>query len=256
MSAAVLLVIAVDLAFLAVAAVIVASVWRAYGSKRRHLPDPWLAMEEVVAHRIGYVPARLVIGEPKTLWALVIVVLRRRHRQEGAFPYASRSQIGMVIGVVLGLVVLEGGLGGLLIPIPWLKLTLLLVSTYAALWILGIYFSLRAYPHIVTGRGIVIRYGVLADAWIPWEQVSELSLNRSTSPGGQDGLVNRGGTAIFSVGGKTDIVVRLKSAGAVNGFLRRRTGVETIELSADEPNAMVGAAQSALEQFRGARSKE
>lgn len=69
---------------------------------------------------------------------------------------------------------LGGGLVARLGPWPWLSPTVVVVSAYAAVWIIGIYASLRAFPHLVTERGVLVRYSVLGEAWIPWSEFDQV----------------------------------------------------------------------------------
>jgi len=236
----------IEIVFVALAVMAIVRIQRHYKRRRHAVPEFWMALEEGLSTQIGTVGARLVIGEPKIFFALASWLLRRRRRlPPRAFAYASASQIGMVTGVVLCLVVLEGSLSAVVLPWPGLKVVLVLVSIYAAAWIVGIYASLHAYPHLLTDQGLLVRYGVLGDAWIAWRDVADISIDKSTSPGGQDGLFVEDDTAIFAVGGKTSVAIRRRTPGTVSGFLRQSAGIKTIRITADEPDAFVRAVLAA-----------
>ena len=146
--------------------------------------------------------------------------------------------------VVLGLIVLEGGIGGLLArlaPWPWLSPVLIIISVYAAVWIIGIYASLRTFPHLVTQRGLLLRYGVLGEAWIPWREVDHVVRETLVSPGGMDGLSTKGDIATLAVGGRTTVTIRRRSPGKVKGFLRETAGISQIRVAADDPDAFLAA---------------
>jgi hypothetical protein len=219
-----------------------------YRERRKQIPDFWLALEDALAPRAGRVLARLLVGEPKILCAPAIAILRRRRQEPGSFTYKSGSQMGIVFSVVLGLVLLEGMVTSVLVPWTWLKLALGMVSAYAAFWVVGIWASLRAYPHRVGSHGLLVRYGVLADAWVPWGELRDIRVASARVPGGLEGLVNHGSTASFGVGGRTSVRVTLTSPRYVTGFLRRHGGVRTIEFWADDPASLVTAAQAMASQ--------
>jgi hypothetical protein len=61
------------------------------------------------------------------------------------------------------------------------------------------------------------------------------------SPGGQDGLLTKGGIATLAVGGKTAETIRRRSPGLVKGFLRQTAGISQIRVAADDPDAFVAA---------------
>ncbi|MDQ2944077.1 MAG: hypothetical protein M3R21_10480, partial [Candidatus Dormibacteraeota bacterium] len=190
----------------------------------------------------------LIVGEPKLWTAIVLWISGRTRRDARSFHYSASSNLGLITAVVLGLVLLEGVGGGLLArlaPWPWLSPVLIIVSAYAGVWIIGIYASLRAFPHLVTDQGLLLRYGVLGEAWIPWREVDEVVKETRVSPGGMDGLSTKDGIAMFAAGGKTSVTVRLKNPGRVKGFLRETSGVSQIRVAADDPDAFLAAITAA-----------
>lgn len=241
--------IATELAFLILAAVLIVRVWRQFKRNRAVVGDSWMALEEAVGHQVGPAAARLIIGEPK-LWAATFLWISGRSRRDArSFHYSASSNLGLISVVVLGLIVLEGGIGGLLArfaPWPWLSPLLIIISAYAAVWIIGIYASLRAFPHLVMEQGLLLRYGVLGEAWIPWREVDHALKETLVSPGGQDGLVTKGAIATLAVGGKTSVTIRRRSPGIVKGVLRPAAGISQIRVAADDPDAFFAAITAAL----------
>ncbi|HEV2028200.1 MAG TPA: hypothetical protein VGS16_06665 [Candidatus Dormibacteraeota bacterium] len=246
--------IATELAFVILAAVLTVRVWRQFKRNRAEVGDSWTALEEAVGQQLGPIAARLIVGEPK-LWAAIFLwTSGRSPRDARSFHYSASSSLGLVSVVVLGLILLEGVGGGLLArlaPWPWLSPVLIIISAYAAIWIIGIYASLRAFPHLVTERGLLLRYGVLGEAWIPWREVDEVVKETLASPGGQDGLLTRGGIATLAVGGKTAVTIRRQSPGLVKGFLRQTAGIGQIRVAADDPDALLAAITAAIPRGAG-----
>ena len=232
--------IAAGLVLLFLASVLIVRARRQFKRNRRDQADFWIALQDAVAHEIGPIAARLVVGEPRLWFAIFIWVSGRSRRGVLSFHYAALSNLGPIFAVVLGLIVVEGVGGGLLArlaPWPWLSPTLIIVSAYAAVWIIGIYASMRAFPHLVTERGVLVRYGVLGEAWIPWQELDRVIDERRPSPGGMDGLSIKAGVATFAVGGRTMLTVRRRTPGTVKGFLREIAAIREIRVAAEDPDA-------------------
>jgi hypothetical protein len=240
--------IATELVFLGLAAVLMVRVWRQFKRERKAQGDFWTALEEALGRQVGPIPARLIVGEPK-IWAAIFLWRSGRFRKDPrAFHYAASSNLGLIVGVVLGLVLLEGVGGGLLArlaPWSWLSPVLIIISVYAAVWVVGIYASLRAFPHLVMEQGLLLRYGVLGDAWIPWGEVDHVVKESRTSPGGMDGLSTKDGIATLAVGGRTAVTIRRRSPGKVKGFLRETSGISQIRVATDDPDAFLAAITAA-----------
>jgi hypothetical protein len=238
------LLIAAELGFLIMAAVVIVRVWRQFKPNRVQLGDFWMALEVAVGQQVGPIAARLIVGEPK-LWAAIFLWMSGRARRDArSFHYSASSNLGLVTVVVLGLILLEGVGGGILArlaPWPWLSPVLIIIAAYAAAWIIGIYASLRAFPHLIEEQGLLLRYGVLGEAWIPWQEVDVVVKETLASPGGQDGLSTKDGIAMLAVGGKTEVTIRRRSPGPVKGFLRETAGISEIRVAADDSTALLAA---------------
>jgi membrane protein YdbS with pleckstrin-like domain len=240
--------IAAELVVLAVAAVLIVRACRQFKRHRRDQGDLWTALEEAVGQQVGPIAGRLIVGEPR-LWAAIFLWISGRSRRDArSFHYSALSTLGLTSAVVLGLIVLEGGITGFLArltPWPWLSPVLIIVSLYAAVWIIGIYASLRAFPHLVAEQGLLVRYGVLGEAWIPWREVDEVVKERVVSPGGMDGLSTKGGIATLAVGGRTTVTIRLRSPGSVKGFLRETADISLVRVAADDTDGFIDAVAAA-----------
>ncbi len=244
--------IAAGLAFIGIAAVVIIRVQRQFMRDRNEHGDFWTALEDAMQRQIGPIPARLIAGEPK-LWAAIFLWTSGRSRGDmGGFHYSASSNLGPVFVVVLVLILLEGlgaGLLARLAPWPWLSPVLIIVSAYAAIWVIGIYASLRAYPHLVTKHGLLLRYGVLGEAWIPWPEFDQVVKEGRVSPGGMDGLWTKDGIATMAVGGRTTLTIRCRTFGTVKGFLREVAGIREIRVAADEPDAFLAAIHEGDPEF-------
>jgi hypothetical protein len=248
------LLIATELIFLAVAAALIVRISHQFKGAGKERGDFWTALEEAVGKQAGPSAARLIVGEPKLWVAIFLWISGRSPRDSRSFPYAASSNLGLITTVVLGLIVLEGGIGGFLArlaPWPWLSPGLIVISVYAAVWIIGIYASLRAFPHLVTEQGLLLRYGVLGEAWVPWREVDQVVTETLVSPGGMDGLSTKGEIATLAAGGRTTVTIRLRNPGKVKGFMRETAGFSQIRIAADDPDAFLAAITREIQHDAG-----
>ena len=251
--------ITAEVLLLLAGALIVLRVRRRFLAFRQRFGDFWLSLEEAVATTAGPVVARLIVGEPKGWAAIVLRVARRTEAPPCTYAYAAASYQGLIFVVVFMLIAVEGVTSVVVsrfLPWPWLSPVLLVISVYAAVWIGGIYSSLRAVPHRLTAKGLIARYGLQAEAWIPWESVHDVRAETAISPGGQDGLFVKDGSAAIAVGGKTKVALRLRTPIVVKGFLRSTSGVTELRLAADDPAALVAAISQHAQEVSGVAGRE
>ena len=117
---------------------------------------------------------------------------------------------------------------------------MLILEVYAVLWVLGLYASLAAMPHRFEGEGVLLRYGAIARAFVPYSQIEAIERGRNEpsgpgSPGEGLRVVPEEDAACFAVGGRTDILLKLRDARRVEGFLRPTVPVTRVCFAADEP---------------------
>ena len=60
----------------------------------------------------------------------------------------------------------------------WVRYVVLAASVYGVLWILAWMAGERTRPHLVTDAGLVLRWGHLALATVPWDDISQVRVNR------------------------------------------------------------------------------
>jgi len=73
--------------------------------------------------------------------------------------------------------------------IPWvvIRWLLLLVTVYGAIWILGLYASLRVLPYRLEPSGLRVHYGFLADGVVPYSAIAGVVVERHKAPGAAKG---------------------------------------------------------------------
>ena len=220
---------------------------RRYRRDRAAGLDLEAALEEGLAVFLPRPAARLAALEPR-LWITLVRWLLRRPVGPDTFPYAKRSLLGPLLGLVLFSAPVEIFAFELLIPWPPVRVLLLIASLYSVLWMAGLYAGLKMYPHRLTAEGLRFYQGLLASGAVPYDQIAAVEAGRRKSPGGKDGLLTAPaeGAAYLAAGGRTDVTLRLHTPTVIAGLLRPTPPVSTIHLAADDGPALAAALQARL----------
>lgn len=193
---------------------------------------------------------RLIVLEVQ-LWTSLGTWLVRRRRPDGQmFTYHKQSIFGVFLIAALFSSPVEILLFELLIPWAWLRWVLLIVSLYSLIWIVGYYASLVVRPHRLEAEGVRLRYGALADGFIPYAAITAAARERQKVPGKSRGLLVDAGAsaAYFGMDGATNVVLRLDSPQPLRGFFTPTAPVATIYLAVDEPERFVREVRQRLER--------
>lgn len=229
--------------------------WRIALAVRRYRRDRavglhvWAALDDGLASVFPRRVARLLTLEMR-LWASLLAWVARRHHRFGtdAFGYARQSSLGVFLLVIVFTAPVEPLIPELLIPWTWARLALLVLDIYTALWLVGLYASLVALPHRLDADGVTARYGVLAEATIAYTAIESVASEKRPAPKGRDGLrlLPAENAAYFSVGGATNVTLRLRSPQSVRRAFGNPISVTTLHIAADEPARFVGALRGRL----------
>lgn len=220
---------------------------RRYRRDRAAGLDLEAALEEGLAVVLPRPAARLAALEPR-LWITLARWLLRRPVGPDTFPYAKRSLLGPLMGLVVFSAPVEIFAFELLIPWPLVRVLLLIAAIYSVLWMAGLYAGLKMYPHRLTAEGLRFYHGLLASGAVPYEQIASVEAVRRKSPGGKDGLLTAPaeGAAYLAAGGRTDVTLRLRAPTVITGLLRPTLPVTTVHLAADDGPALAAALQARL----------
>lgn len=235
---AALVVVGVELLALLVGGQRVFVAIRRYRGGRRAGVDGWQALEDGLAALLPRAVARMVAYEPRLLLCLARWAFRRTEPRENEFSYHGRSVLGVFLLVLLPMLVLETLLVELLIPWTWLRVVHLALVAYALIWALGLRASFSALPHRLENDGVRLRYGTLAEGFVPYSSVEDVDLSPRASPDSGDGLHVRDGAAYLAVGGRTDVTLKLREPQALNGLLRPTEPVDLVHLATDDPGRL------------------
>lgn len=231
---------ALEVLLLAVAGGEVLLVVRGYRRGRAGGLDVWTALEEGLSVMLPRRAARFVVVELR-LWGCLFRRAFRKTRPAGnESPYHGRSQMGLIVLMVLVTTPVELLVFELVVPWTWLRWLLLVLGVYAVFWVLGLYASLQALPHRLEDGGIRLRYGVLAETFIPYAEVAGVEVASRRCPGKGDGLHVAPDAAYLAVNGRTDLTIHSREPRALRGFLKESVPVGTIHVAADEPERLRG----------------
>src|SRR5688500_3089953 len=211
----------VELLLLAVVARQLIVAVRRYRHDRREGLNVEKAIEDGLAVFMPRKAARLVALEPRIWLYLYNWLLRRRPLAPNEFSYRGRSIIGTMMVVVLVTGPVEMLLVELLVPWAWVRWTLLILGLYGAIWIAGLYASMRVRPHRLDTGGLRLYHGILAEGFVPYSDISEVQQGRRPVRSRSEGLLHvpQEEATYLPMGGRTDVTLRLNRAVAVEGLL-------------------------------------
>lgn len=210
---------------------------RRYRRGRAEGLDFWTALEDGLATIMPRKLARISVMEPRLFACLARWTLRRVRPTEDEFGYHGKSPLGYIVLMVLMTAPVEVSIFEILLPWAWLRWTLLVLSVYAVFCILGFYASLITLPHRLESSGIRLRYGLFAEIFVPYTEVSgaEHAARKAPKPG--DGLQTAldEGAVYLAINGKTDLTLRLSEPRPVRGFFKNTEPAAEIHFAADDP---------------------
>ena len=222
-----------------------ALVVRRYRKERKAGLDPWRALEDGLSLVLPRTAARLIVKEPRLFACLLRWTFRRVRLAEGEFSYHRRS----VLRALMPLLVVSAPMELLVVhvlalafsPWGWLKWALLVLGVYATFWLLGLYASLVALPHRLEETGLRLRHGILAEGFVPYNEIDEVVQTARKAPVSEDGLSHASAedALYLATDSKTDLTLRLKTLHSVTGFLKESDPACLLHLTADDPERFV-----------------
>lgn len=237
---AVLVVVGIEVLLLVTAIGEVVLVVRRYRRGRAAGLDLWAALEEGLAVLLPRKVARIAVLEPRLWVCLLRWISRRTGTSDREFGYHKRSQMGLILVMLAFTTPVELLVVELLAPWAWLRISLLVLGLYALLWMFGLYASLITLPHRLEENGLRLRYGALAEGFVPLSEIAAVERAQRRAPGPGDGLQTdpEDGGIYLTTGGKTDLTLRLRSPQTAKGPFRSTGPASTIHLAADEPGRL------------------
>lgn len=210
----------------------------------------WTDALDVLA---GPAVAGLIRGELRAYRSLWLLARRRRDgTRDGATAIGyTRGTMGMPIAFLVACVV-ETVAIHLLVPWPWLRTILLIVSVYGFVPLLGILAARVVHPHLLDDTAFTLRSGHQVVATVQCDDIGEVLVHRQfriTSPAVEDGVLYLPGPD----GTNVDVLLRDPAVVKLPRLLERRRvpgRVERLALHVDDP-AVLRAALAATRSGSG-----
>lgn len=103
-------------------------------------------------------------------------LLARRHKvPPGALPFGYAKGTMTVPVVMVALSVFELAIVHLIVPWPWLRIALLVLTVWAVLYVLGFFATLIVHPHLIASEQLQLRWGLKTVLVTPLSNVREVT---------------------------------------------------------------------------------
>jgi hypothetical protein len=193
--------------------------------------------------------ARVIALEPRVFVNLWRWLFNRRPLASNEFAYNQRSPVGPLFGLILFTTPIEIFLFELLVPWTWLRVLLAVLAAYGLVWIAGYAASLRTLPHRVATDALHLHYGILGRVAIPYEAIESVSLAPIRMLGNRNegvSILKEKETGYFAVGGKADVLLRLRAPVSIERIASPSSPVKTIYVAVEDPARFAGLIQERL----------
>jgi hypothetical protein len=235
--------LALELVALAFAARQIAAMTLHYRRGRAAGLDVEAAIEDGLTVLFPRPVARVMALEPRVFANLWRWLFNRRPLAADEFAYNKRSPVGPLFGLILFTTPIEILLFELLIPWRWLRVLLAVLAAYGLVWIAGYAASLRTLPHRVAADALHLHYGILGRVAIPYEAIETVSLAPIKMLGNRNEgvyLLKDKEVAYFAVGGRADVLLRLRAPVSIERMASTGPPVTTIYVAVDDPARFAG----------------
>lgn len=186
---------------------------------------------------------RPVVAEIRAFGSLILVIGRKRRVPDGARPfgYAAGSMAFPVVIIALSLV--ELAVVHVLVPWPWLRIVLLVLTVWGVLFMLGFLSTRVVYPHFLTGNALHLRWGYRSVLETPLSNIVSVTAHSDhahTQPYAE------GERLILTQFQGTNVLLRFaKPVPAIMPMTKKQTPadfhVREVQLHVDQPDAFLRA---------------
>ncbi|MFC3504680.1 PH domain-containing protein [Micromonospora krabiensis] len=200
---------------------------------------------------------RLAVRYEFRLWRSLYRWIFRRpeklHPGDRTFGYSGAVMTLMWVFIIVSAI--EIPILELILPWDLVSNIVLGLGVYGLIWMFGLLASIKVLPHVVGEAGIRIRNGISLDHTVPWSAVDTLRVHRRSMPPEGQTQVERtatGATLSLGLASQTSIDVLLREPIEVPVRKARGVAVTELRFHADDPEALVEAAQQRLAAYRAA----
>lgn len=201
----------------------------------------WQALEDGFRLLLPGPLARFFVLELR-LWACLFMwAFRRAPRSANTFSYLQHSSMGVML-IALGFSApLEFLLYELLIPWQWVRILLVILGVYAIFWALAFVAALHVLPHVCEQDGLLLRYGIAAEAKIPYAAIQNVEARRENLTGRPNGfrVERKRQMGAFGVGGMTQVRLTFDQPVDVQTMTGRLQPVTVLDVAVDSPERFV-----------------
>jgi hypothetical protein len=242
------IIIGVELSLAFVGTTQIVRVFRRYKQNRENGINIWTALIDGLSVVLPTFAARAVVLEFQLWTSLFIWAFQLYRKPPDTYTYHKHSILGIAILIVLFCCPFEIAIFELIIPWAWLRWTLLILSIYSLIWVLGFYSSLVIHPHRIDENGVKLHFGAFADGFIPIADISEIKSEKRNTPKKSRGLLidSVQSTAYICMEFESNITIELSVPIFLNGFTSRTTEVRIICISVDDPDGFIKGMQKYL----------
>lgn len=180
------------------------------------------------------------------IWHSLSLWVARRVSGQGpdVEPFSYARQISPVIGAFIVVSAIELPVVHLLLPWETVRLVLLVVSVWGLLWMLGLFASMRVFPHLMDGSGVRVRNATTVDIRVPWNAVASVTARRGRADSAKRVVVDGSDVAV-PVMKLTRIDIELHAPMTI-ALPDGPQEVTRLRLYADDPARFVGRARERL----------
>jgi hypothetical protein len=200
----------------------------------------------------AYRLARWLVVTEIGIWRSLFLLVTRRVAGAGpgvqSFTYA--RQVSPILLAFVFVSAVELPVVHLLIPWDLVRLVVLVLSVWGLLWMIGMWASLRVFPHQVDDAELRIRYGARTEVRVPWQAVESVRARRGRVDAQQQVHVepgDDGAVVSLPVMKQTRVEVGLRDD-AVLELPGGPERVTLVQFYADDAPGVVGAVRERLER--------
>jgi len=102
---------------------------------------------------------RPALSEIRSMWSLCLAIARRRRVPPGSAPFGYTRGTFAMPAVMLALCLGELVVVHFIVPWQWLRIVLLVLTVWGALFIFGFFAARRVHPHFVSTGALHLRWG-------------------------------------------------------------------------------------------------
>jgi hypothetical protein len=193
--------------------------------------------------------ARLVALEPRVWYYLARWLFRRRPLQPNEFSYNRRSPLGTLLVVLFISAPVEIFIVELLVPWTIVRWALAILAIYSLLWVAAFAVAMRVLPHRLEADGLRLRYGFMAEGFVPYSSIESVEHRRTKLPekAGEGLYVPKtGAVGYLPIGGRADVTIRLNDPVSLQGLLTVAPPVLVIHFGTDAPDRLAAALRERL----------